>query len=287
MVLKLSSGNLIGPTGAKYWEITQPGYYRVSCSLNTIANCAISVRCGNVVIDGGGYEISGDHRPDMSGYNPATDPNCSYFPRVYGVRVNAGLVSHSVIVKNLTVRNKEVGIIFEGVDGGQIIDCITTGNKYGIYIWWAANIQIGGNLVEQNEFGIVFDANEEKTCQINVIQGNSIQDNSSYGILLWLPCPENVIRANALVGNRAGGIVLTNGSSHNIISQNSIIDSENGIYLGEVDGNVLAMNEVMQCPNCGIVAINSDDTTLLKNTYQDCRENFGEVGCNGTERYGE
>ena len=93
-------------------------------------------------------------------------------------------------------------------------------NVRGIYVHWANNGQIQGNIIALNEkHGL-----EMQRCERATITGNIISDNGGCGIYLRGASHKNVINEGNTIQNNAIGLRLSE-SKGNVISKNNFINN--------------------------------------------------------------
>ncbi|MBU1255428.1 right-handed parallel beta-helix repeat-containing protein [Patescibacteria group bacterium] len=90
----------------------------------------------------------------------------------------------------------------------------------------ATEVEIEGNIVKNNKFGITFDDFSEA-----VIKNNLIENNSEEGIRLMNSCQAEVY--SNLIKNNGLGISCDLGDSQIIIHNNDISENQNDFYIGE------------------------------------------------------
>jgi parallel beta-helix repeat protein len=254
----LNSSNWIGPTGAHYWYIDQPGTYYLDVAeqiFSTTANNAIRIACSNVVLDGRGKTITGTGPPASASETG---------PDVYGVRANAGGASSNVTVKNLNVEKKFYGIILEAVANGAINAVNTSNNNTGIYLWDTDNNTISDNISNNNlNSGIVLDGDNCVNTG-NTFSNNTTSSNAQFGIMLWLDCPISTLTGNTGNYNGNSGISLSSGSGDSILAGNTAGYNPNGIHV-KSSNNTIGTNTLTYNTNVGLWLESSIGNTISNN----------------------
>jgi parallel beta-helix repeat protein len=266
----LDETNVLGSPGNEHWDILYPGTYILTYSspvIDTNNNYAIRIFTSDVIFDGNGKTITG---PGIG----TSESGPSY----YGVRVNSGTLTRNVTVKNLNVLNKNLGIIYEYVQGGAITSSSVISNKNGITTWKCSHLNILSNTANSNTHAIVLDANAAVNEYIT-IDSNNIFSNSQFGILLWLSNNHNVISNNQVNYNNMG-ISMTDGGSleggmNNTISTNTIIGNVNGLFVSDYHSNRIIDNSLSGNTNDGVWISGGSSGNLFINNYV---QNSGWVG---------
>ncbi len=243
----LDESNVQGSPGSQYWLILSPGHYLLTFStdpINTNNNYAIRIASSDVILDGMGKTITG---PGLGTVESG--------PSYYGIRVNSGLLSRNITIQNITVSNKNLGVVFEYVQGGTIRTSHFISNTQGITAWKCSNLNIQSNDANSNAHGIVLDANLA-TNDYFLIDSNNLSGNSQFGINLWLSNSHNIIRNNTLNSNNMG-IVMTDGGTgatgtNNTLTNNSVVGNVNGLFLSNFSGNNMSGNSLAGNTNVGI-----------------------------------
>jgi len=231
-IIALNENNWLGADGAHYWHIWEPGTYVLEVDLSTTHNYAILIDCQKdekVVLDGNLKTITGPGPPPLTVTKDGAE--------IYGVRVNYGIPSTGVEVRNLTVKNKHFGVIFEASSSGIIENVSATSNYHGICVWNGDNNIIRNNVASSNEHsGIVFDGFCKEECDNsnNRITGNEATNNKEFGLFLWLKCPNSIITDNIFSGNGNAGIAISGTSDQCNITRNEVNSNTNGLHITRV-----------------------------------------------------
>lgn len=131
--------------------------------------------------------------------------------------------------------NDQHGIMFDRDSSGSISDNEVYGNRDGIAIFQASDVVIQNNTLRNNERGIRINATFDDDDQYdgiatnNLITGNTIKDNTEYGIYLYERADKNIIAENTISGNARSGIYIKTGG--NTIYGNEIRANGNGIII--------------------------------------------------------
>ena len=265
---ELNLQNCSGVSGAQYWDIVEPGayYLNVGPVFSTTHKFAIKISGSNIVLDGRGTTITGDGPPSIP-----------HGADMYGVIANdgvSGITSFNVQIRNLKVEKKHRGVIFEGQGNGTIENVNASGNHVGIYLWNGSNNKIINNITNENTHcGVVLDA-DETVNRSNTIANHAANSNASFGILLWLDCPNTTITGNTVTYNGNTGISISAGSNDCTITDNTVKNNLAGIVIGrESDGstavgshyNEIVNNTLHLNTNTGLGLVSSNKNILKNN----------------------
>jgi len=157
----------------------------------------ISVQRSNIILDGNGHALPGE---------------VISFNEILGINVtakNAGGVFlknvENIIVKNLTIKNCQIGIYLEWCSNVTVSDNTITGtyvpapgmqSTAGIFVWGGGSHIISGNHIADNMGGIYLGCNAEH----NVIVDNNITGNTLGGMHIW-ESSNNTIHCNRFINN--------------------------------------------------------------------------------------
>ena len=142
-----------GPT-----VITGPGLYRLEgpITLGGDGN-GVEVRASDVILDGGGYTVSGSRAPNSNGILVSGQKN--------------------VTIRNLTVSNCHVGVNLVGMKGSTVRDVQADSNDFGIAVLESQGVRIEDSRADSNTHaGVSF---EKATGSIVV---NLSAHRNRYGI---------------------------------------------------------------------------------------------------------
>lgn len=155
----------------------------------------------------------------------------------------------NVIRNNVSYRNKQHGIMLHVLSNENIIE----NNKLfenidGIAIDQSSNNIIRNNSIYNNKNAI----RANKTSVSNLIEGNTIRQNSMYGIYLYGKSGNNIIRNNVLTDNLVAVYLKSN---KNNVLNNSLNKNKIGIYFFEgATQNGLAGNTITYSKSYGVYA---------------------------------
>lgn len=139
------------------------------------------------------------------------------------------------VYDNEVFDNAGHGIMFDRDSSGVISNNEVYGNSDGIAIFQSSGVTIQNNTLRNNKRGIRVNApfdNDDSYDGIsidNVMTGNTIQDNTEYGIYLYERADNNIIVANTIAGNSRSGIYIKTGG--NEIADNEIRANGHGILV--------------------------------------------------------
>ena len=132
--------------------------------------------------------------------------------------------------------NAENGIMLDrGSNVNQIADNLVYNNRDGIAIFQSEQNFIQGNTLRGNERGVRINATFDQgdifdgLSNENVVLGNTIEDNSQYGVYLYERADKNVIEGNTITGSGASGVYIKTGG--NTIKGNAIRVNDNGVTI--------------------------------------------------------
>ncbi|MCZ7358421.1 MAG: right-handed parallel beta-helix repeat-containing protein, partial [Candidatus Methanoperedens sp.] len=188
-------------------NISSQGSYVLNRSItNSGALKCINITSSNVVFDGAGYTIDGVKAPDSYG--------------VYVYNYSAPLTN--VTVKNLKVTGWTVGIHYNSVHNGSIINSTANSNINGFSIFNGFNNTFSGDNASFNGDGVFF-----VTSSNNTINGSIITGNTGNGVGIFATSCCNVLSSN-IISNNTNGISL-DVSMNNIIYNNFFNNTNNSI----------------------------------------------------------
>jgi parallel beta-helix repeat protein len=147
----------------------------------------------------------------------------------------------NVSVKNLVIKNNDVGIYFFNTNNSRVENNTLSDNEGGVMLQRSSNNAIIGNTASNSlENGIIIAYSSDE----NTVLNNKAIYNMKSGIFIessW----ENKITENFASHNLMNGIVISN-SSMNTVSSN--IGSNNSIYglwvIGSSEDNVVSQNRI-------------------------------------------
>jgi parallel beta-helix repeat protein len=207
------------------FHITKPGTYTLTANLHQIGSTAITIAASDVVLDLGGFTLSGTGG-FKGGYG-------------YGVGVEPG---HSnITIQNGTIDEFEIesGIMLNGVTGCTVSNVTVSQCGGGI-----AMIDGGGHTIEDNTLDHNVHANiATMHCSGNVIEGNTCT-GAAWGIRLGGASSGNSILDNTCIGlggSNTTPIDLTDTDSNTLIG-NNLTNGWIGIYGVNSDTNIISNN---------------------------------------------
>ena len=181
----------------------------------TSSGNGIVVARDNIVVDGAGHKLEGISK------------------KGYGVLLSGKI---KVTIKNIIIRNFDVGIRLEGSSNNTICRNYIENNRAGISLWTSSkNILCNNNITLNNPYGIRLEASSD-----NIIRENYIEI-SEYGIYLYYYCSDNTICGNHIINN-VEGIGIAYSSSNNILYGNDIKNNWDGIILDYSSNNMIFHN---------------------------------------------
>ena len=146
--------------------------------------------------------------------------------------MNAGIKTRSldsnVTIRNNIIQNNDVGIFLNYAyeDSWNIVnDNFVLNNRAGMYIHWANNNEITGNIIKMN----AGDGIEMECSQYSTLTDNLISGNGECGLYLIDSSNGNTIKGINIIANNSIGVKLD--SSHiNIITGNNFINNSEQAY---------------------------------------------------------
>jgi len=243
--VKLAEANAIPPPPTRSMLIKSDGTVEPSTVpiqhegnvytfMSNITNFTILVNLDNIVIDGGGFHLIG-----VGGY----------------VGINLATISN-VTIKNVIIHNFGCGI-----DLGNSVNNVVTGNKItafsAISLGSSNGNQIYGNRISGNygvKGGGLFNnisGNDFRGTSYSVeISGNNNTVSGNYfaydgSVVIGVRAQYNIIANNTMRGGRYG-VFIYGGSSHNVVSGNNItIKNENAIKIQDSFNNTITENSLV------------------------------------------
>jgi parallel beta-helix repeat protein len=209
----------------------------------------------DIVVDGTGYVLNGNHVRDSVGISLSKRNN--------------------VTIKNIEIVAFDSGVYLSESANSAIFGNNIWGNDEGIYLYRSAYNMMLANNITSNDCGYLIGSSEENTISGNNVtnnwqaivlfgSSNNISENNiidnSYGIRVsGSHSSNNYICANNITGNHGEGIGLVS-SSKNTILENSIINNTQGLSLLKSSNNILRNNSMVSNKyNFGV-----DGDTLLQ-----------------------
>ena len=183
--------------------------YTLTDDVNITFGNGIVVKRSNIIIDGAGHTINGTgfYNGIFVDVDNVTIRNLTI--KNFNIGIFIDETSNITIFGNNVTSNNYGGIVIDGSSNLNIAENNITCNKYGIHIGWFSeslltiNLTIVGNMVSNNEHGIwIYSGSGIK------IVGNSIMDNSGSedsGVHVSSGVHDTVVCFNNIVGNSPQG----------------------------------------------------------------------------------
>ncbi len=189
----------------------------------------------------------------------------------YGIYVSLGSNDNEII--NSTIQNCLYGVYVSSSYSTTITSNIIINSTDGILLENADTASINENILSANVNGIHLISSGGSG---NIIQGNTIFNNSGYGILLENSkasiAGNNEIAGNKIYNNNESGIYLYS-SNTNSIQQNEIYGNKNGILMNLSDDNTIDSNSIYDNTEKGLCFISSNGNRIDNNTIS-----FNDIG---------
>jgi len=187
-----------GPT-----VIASPGLYRLEGPI-TLGGAAtgIEIRSSNVILDGGGYSVTGSRSANSNGIlvsgqenvtiRNLTVSNCHTGVHLFGTNGStvhdvttdsndfgvAVLESRAVRIEDSTTgSNTLAGVSFEKVTESIVLNVSAHQNKYGITLGQSANCVVRDSRTNENDFGVHLTRD-----QGSVVTNHTARDNKQFGV---------------------------------------------------------------------------------------------------------
>jgi parallel beta-helix repeat protein len=187
-----------------------------------------------------------------------------------------GLVnSDNMRVENLIVEM----VMLASTHNSRIENVIAKNSSWGIYLIFSDNNALSGNIVENNELGIVLNGSN------NTIS-NNIVENNRLGISIY--GSNNNTISNNVVENNYVGISLSWDSNNNTLLGNIIENNYLGIALVESNNNII-FNNVVENNFAGIsLHESSNHNIIFRNRFSNNTDNNAhDSGTNRWDNNGE
>jgi parallel beta-helix repeat protein len=188
---------------------------------------------------------------------------------------NNGLQGIACLFQCNTIAAKSNGIYNNARDGIRFdkntinsllqYNLIHDNNQSGIAVRNSSFNTVTGNTLNNNRVGIAIAQNSFE----NLLNNNSVQNSSLYGIYFQSNSSSNKVEKNVLQNSQNGGIAV-NDAKYNTFSKNTISDnSDFGIRLRNASGNVMTDNIVLDNPPYNFYFTSSSIFNTFKNTIFD------------------
>lgn len=175
--------------------------------------------------------------------------------------------NNNIIRNNQSYNNALSGIMLDRDSNNNIVEGnIVYGNVNGIALYGSDNNQIKNNHVYSNQRGIL--AKDFSTG--NTISGNTIEQNTQYGIYFYGGALQNTITANQINNNTKNGVYIK-GPNNIIGPDNDIYNNQNGVYLYDsgANYNIIQNNNIHDNTRDGITIKKGDDNQISNNQITD------------------
>lgn len=155
----------------------------------------------------------------------------------------------NTIRNNISYGNKYHGIMLHEKSNNNVIENNKVyDNHDGIVLAYSSNNIIRNNSVYQNKRGVRVDQESLN----NLIEYNTISDNSQYGVYVYGKSDDNAIENNTLSDNPTAVYIKSAG---NRVMGNKLNKNEAGIYLtGNANKNRIERNTITYSKNYGVYA---------------------------------
>ncbi len=169
------------------------------------------------------------------------------------------LDSNATIINNL-IQNNDIGLFLNYAypKSWNIVKYnIIENNRDGMYIHWANNNQIIGNVIKQN----TNDGLEMECSQSSVIMKNVIEKNNANGLYLRSSSNKNKIKENNIIQNNNVGIMLENSNKNKIIRNNIVNNKKHANFYNSFftvwNRNYWNLPRILPKPIFGTTGINN------------------------------
>jgi parallel beta-helix repeat protein len=170
---------------------------------------------------------------------------------------------------NTVYGNAEHGIMLDrGSNNNKISDNIVYNNRDGVALFQSSDNLVQNNTLRDNERGVRINATYDPqdifdgSSLRNVVIGNTIQDNSQYGLYLYERGDKNVIVSNVIQGNAQSGIYIKTGE--NKVEKNTIRTNGTGVTVIGTEQYTTAPNPL---PPTAPVYVPAESQPGVKNTF--------------------
>ena len=222
-----------------------------TCTLSSDITDGVVIGTNYIILDGNGHTISGD-------------PNGIIIDRKFDVTVKNSNVQNGINIRNSkdititknTITGQDYAISVYDSDTIKISENTIANSKTGIQLGFRqVYVEISNNQITHNVIGINRQEGQGMTfrTQSDIIRGNTISDNSSFGIVGTY----GIIAKNTISNNGGSGITGSNGEiSQNIISGNKqygISGSRAKVFENLIESNTYGLGSVSNSYNNNII----------------------------------
>lgn len=172
---------------------------------------------------------------------------------------------------NEVYNNAEHGIMLDrGTNNNKISDNLVYNNRDGVAIFQSSNNIVQNNVLRDNERGVrinaTYDIDDEYDgiSVANTVIGNTISNNTQYGVYLYERADKNTIVKNTIEGSAGSGIYLKTGG--NSIAENIIRGNGHGITIIGGPNTPFPPGKVTPVPPEGTPG---HKNTIYQNTIED------------------
>ena len=194
----------------------------------------IEVQRNNIVVDGAGHALDGT-----------------------GIQNGRGISLQNlsrVTIKNINIRNFQIGISMEFSSNNTLSENNMTVNHHCIWLYGSFGNTLCDNKVTANGW----DGISLYSSSNNTLSGNNVTANRHHGVTLSYSS-NNTLLSNNLAANKEYGVQLYY-SSNNTLSDNEISTNHFGITLESSVGNTLSGNNVTANARALWLCVSSNNT---------------------------
>ncbi|MBI2451570.1 right-handed parallel beta-helix repeat-containing protein [Candidatus Pacearchaeota archaeon] len=203
--------------------------YLLKSDVSSSGNCFV-IEASNITLDGQGRRISGSGISfgisASDGKRDITIKNVNITNFAYGIRFYRAfgeIGSINSLIFNNSVYNNQIGIDIGDTNNTIIKENLFRNNtNEGVSLFYSHNNTIQKNIIVMNTNGVVFSSSSG-----NVIEGNTLSNNSQYGINLQSSSSNNQIINNTANSNGQRGMYISS-SSNNLFTNNNL--NSNGFF---------------------------------------------------------
>ncbi|MHC4271498.1 MAG: right-handed parallel beta-helix repeat-containing protein [Planctomycetota bacterium] len=230
--------------------------------LSTDVNETIQIDEDNLILDGAGYNVTGDetgHGVYLSGRTGVIVRNLYIEGFSHGIYLYKSI--GNTITDNIVSSNKTSGIYLSHSNGNALTGNNTSNNHKGIFLYSSGSNILTANITANNYSGIYLYDN----CNSNILIDNTATENS-HGIYLYKSCG-NTLTSNIANSNDYHGIYLYDNCNTNNLTANTTNWNHNrGIYFYNSSDNALIGNTTSHNFPGIYFYYNCTNNTLINNT---------------------